>query len=366
MASSNDPAIPWSNASGSPRAGEHEPTLSYGTPATFRVLYSQHDIEMEPSISPGPSGAASHSLPPMNLSPSNIPERQASYGANIVPDSSQDMMETTDPALQALSSDRDLQDTEAFSRDWYHGFTSINWLPENWTPDFAMEVRGDHQEYPALGTMMDNTVTHMPATRSQSHRQRLASIPASQPAEAQSNSSPGSQSTPSAAGQYYVDGEGARLPRVRKAPYRVADPIIPLSPSDNEHVYGGFMFPRIDGSQDTSSISATDEVPPTIYNEIIRIFDLTCITSTHYTPFQSGSFPSPRFLGTSTRMYMENFQPVLPFMHPATFDLSSTHWLLVLAVASIGSHYIESEESGLLTISMHEFTRRAIQFVVSS
>ena len=391
MMNSDDSAIPWANTSGSPTAergqssqftphqltgnfGEQEPALSYGTPAPFPTLYSQHDIEMQPNISPGPSGPGSHSLPPMSLSPSNISVRRAAYETDIIPDSSQDIMETTDPALHAMSSGRDLQDAEAFSRNWYqNGFTSINWLPENWTPDFSMEDRDDvgaanHQQYPALGTAIENSVTHsalnMPATRGQSHRQRVPSIAASQLVDAQSNSSPGSQSTHSA-GQYYVDGEGARLPRVRKAPYRVADPIIPLSLSDNQHLYRGFMFPNIDKAQEASTIPATDELPLTIYNEILRIFGLTCITSTHYTPFQSSSFPSPKFLGRSIRMYIAHFQPVLPFMHPATFNFSTSHLLLVLAVASIGSHYIEFEETGLLTIAMHEFTRRAIQFMVS-
>jgi hypothetical protein len=63
---------------------------------------------------------------------------------------------------------------------------------------------------------------------------------------------------------------------------------------------------------------------------------------------------------------MENFQPILPFLHQPTLDLSTTHWLLILALASIGSHYMESEDNELFVVAMHEFTRRAIQAFVSS
>jgi hypothetical protein len=189
-------------------------------------------------------------------------------------------------------------------------------------------------------------------------------MPASQPADDQNTSSPGSQSTHSA-GQYYVDGEGARLPRVRKAPYKIVDPVMPMSPGENQHLRDGFMLPDIDDSREISNMPTTEEIPLAIYNDILRLFDLTCITSTHYTPFQNSTFPSRKFLSRSIRLYIENFQPVLPFMHPATFNLSTSHWLLVLAVASIGNHYVESKDGELLIIAMHEVTRRAIQYVVS-
>ena len=64
-------------------------------------------------------------------------------------------------------------------------------------------------------------------------------------------------------------------------------------------------------------------------------------------------------------LYVEHFQPILPFIHPATLNLSSSHWLLVLAMAAIGSHYVGVEDVDVLVVAMHEFLRRAISMMVS-
>jgi hypothetical protein len=308
----------------------------------------------------------------MSISPSNMGEADG-FGTSIVPERSQSIMNNSNSSIQHLNSTRGTQDTDEFSRNWYQdGFTSINWLPENWTPDFPMEDRDDlesvnnvayHVPTQSIAIPQAQGTLNTPAMRDQSRRQRIPSLP-SQPADGQNMSSPGSQSTHSG-GQYYVDGEGARLPRVRKAPYRIADSSLPLSPSESQMLRNGFLFPTIDDPQDTSNMLSVEDIPLSIYNEILQIFNITCIATTHYLPFRGASFPSRQVLSRSIHLYKENFQPVLPFMHPATFQVSTTHWLLVLAVASIGNHYITSEGAEPLVIAMHEFTRRAIQYLVS-
>ena len=308
----------------------------------------------------------------MSISQSDMRDADG-FGTTIVPESAQNMMANSNPDLQTLNSTRNAQEADEFSRNWYlDGFTSINWLPENWTPDFPMEDRdgmgsANNNAYPpptntaeiasAQGTL------NMPVTRDRSRRHRIPSLPTSQPSESQNMSSPGSQSTHSG-GQYYVDGEGARLPRVRKAPYRISDSAIPLSPSESQLLRRGFMFPNTDDPQGISSIPTTEDVPLTIYNEILQMFNITCISSTHYAPFQSISFPSRKVLGRSVHLYIDNFQPIFPFMHPATLNLSSSHWLLILAFASIGNHYMAFQDAEVFIIAMHEFTRRAIQYMV--
>jgi hypothetical protein len=346
--------------------GEADADLSYGASTPLESLYAQHGISVHSTVSPRPSGSISHSLVPMNLS-TQLREGQPVFGS---------LMDTSDSDLHALSSRKDVQDAAAFSGTWYQtGFTSINWLPENWTPEFPMEDQDDieaspHQQYSIQRNEPANTIANsslnIPTNRNE-NRNRLRRGPsnsAPQATETQNSESPSSQSTHSA-GQYYVDGEGARLPRVRKAPYRATDSVIPLSPSDSQQSNHGYMLPTVDDPRDSSSISNTNEVPLSTYNEILRIFGLTCIASTHYTPFTSNYFPSRQYLSLSIRFYMENFLPVLPCIHPATLNLPTSHWLFVLAMVSIGNHYVEAKESGILVVSMHEFTRRAIQFMVS-
>lgn len=346
--------------------GDADANLSYGASTPLESLYAQHGISVQSTISPRTSGSISNSLVPMNLS-TQLRESQPVFGS---------LMDTSESDLHALSSRKDVQDAEAFSGTWYQtGFTSINWLPENWTPDFPMEDQGDieatsHQQYSIQRNEPANTIANSSvniSTNRNENQNRLRGDPSSsapQATETQNSESPSSHSTHSA-GQYYVDGEGARLPRVRKAPYRATDSVIPLSPSDSQQSNHGYMLPTVDNPRDSSSISNTNEVPLSTYNEILRIFGLICITSTHYTPFTSNYFPPRQYLSSAIHFYIENFLPVLPCIHPATLNLTTSHWLLVLAMVSIGNHYIESEKSGILVVSMHEFTRRAIQFVVS-
>lgn len=385
MQNQNDASIPWENEASSPTAehsGTYPPpqepgsfdredvTLSYASPAPLDTLYPQQDLSIPPNIPPEMSRSGSH-LPPGNMSPS---ERQSSFG-RIIPEPTHQIMGSPNSTLGVLSSGRNIQSVDSFSRNWYHHnpFNSINWLPDNWTPDFPMEDRNDmesstHEHYSTHRDAIDVTqiqiaTTNMPVARNPARSQEARSHTTSLPADIHNNPSPGSQSTHSA-GQYYVDGEGARLPRVRKAPYRIADPVIPLSPSDSYLLQHTYAFPNSEDCQETMNISVKGEIPSAIYNEIFRIFNITCVTSTHYMPFQTAHFPSRRFLSYSIRLYRENFLSVLPFIHPATFNLSASHWLFILAVASIGNHYFESEDAGALVIAMHEFTRRAIQFIV--
>jgi hypothetical protein len=357
--------------------------VSYGTSIPLVALYSQHDIQLQTPMSPEqPELDLSHSLPPPpNMSSPKIREDGPVFGTSISLVPGRPLLDGPETTLQSLSTSGNTNDVHSLSRTWYqNNFSSINWLPDNWTPDFEMEDGNNleliHQsQYPGPGQITQTNATKyshvrlnsglsMPTTQDQIGRQRQVSLSESQVVDAQKIPSPGSQSTHSA-GQYYVDGEGARLPRVRKSPYQVSDSFIPMSPYEGQELREGFMFSIRDESQDNLTASNAEEIPQSIYNEIVRVFNLTCISSTHYAPFQSGTFPSSRVLSHYVRLYIQNFQPILPFIHPATFDLLSSHWLLVLAVAAIGNHFIESEEMELHTVAMHEFTRRAIQTVVS-
>jgi hypothetical protein len=400
MSSPQESPESWAEASGSPGiapsqdqgympgAQQHtssfsaqDANLSYGTPTPLVALYSQHNIQLQTPMSPEqPELNLSHSLPPPNMSSPKICEDGPVFRPSISLVPGQPLLDDPESTLQSLSTSVNTNDVHSLSRSWYqNNFSSINWLPDNWAPDFEMEdgnnLDSTHQsQYPGPGQITQTNATRyspvrldsglsMPTTQDQIGRLRQVSLSESQ-VDAQKTPSPGSQSTHSA-GQYYVDGEGARLPRVRKSPYQVSDSFIPMFPYDGQELREGFMFSIRDESQDNLLASNAEEIPQSIYNEIVRVFSLTCIASTHYAPFQSGTFPSLRILGHYVRLYIENFQPIFPFIHPATFDLRTSHWLLVLAVAAVGNHFIESEEMELDTVAMHEFTRRAIQTVVS-
>lgn len=93
---------------------------------------------------------------------------------------------------------------------------------------------------------------------------------------------------------------------------------------------------------------------------------MTCLTSTRHPTFESDRFPSLELLSLCFQLQFENFQPIMPFLHLATFDLSATNWLLILALAAIGSHYMTQNPNEQLSVCLHELTRRSIHMVVSS
>ncbi|KAI9737326.1 MAG: hypothetical protein M1834_009479 [Cirrosporium novae-zelandiae] len=217
-------------------------------------------------------------------------------------------------------------------------------------------------------------VTHYQAINSQTPRRGwLHTIiePQSQqaPPETEPETSSSSSQTNSGTGRYYVDGDGARLPRIKRrrlAPVR-AEPGNPVSTSSLGTDDGWYMLgiPELDN---ILTNHCSESIPRTVklldqraYREILECFQHTCISPSYFfDAFESSNFPSCDVLNQLIQFYIEFFQPLLPFIHPSTLDLTKSHWLLALAMATIGSHYVDIEESERCVASMHEFLRRAI------
>ena len=253
-----------------------------------------------------------------------------------------------------------------------NSLSSINWLPDDWIPDFQFGPgeSAPLSNYPGPNQASQGRSMSIPDTVGSTISHLNGSTPSFN--SDQGISSPKTVDS-NGVGYYYVDGDGARLPRVRKAPHRSphqsSDTYTPLSGIDGlEFVHTKFGFPAIEfGVQDNPAMSsvATKRIPVETYNEITRIFSQTCITSTYFSPFHTGEFPSLETMSRFVGLYIEHFQPILPFIHPATFNISSSHWLLVLAMAAIGSHYAGIEDVEILVVAMNEFLRRAISMMVS-
>lgn len=88
------------------------------------------------------------------------------------------------------------------------------------------------------------------------------------------------------------------------------------------------------------------------------MYSQTCINnSPYFIQFQHGQFPAGPTLSRFIANYIEFFHQTLPFLHLPTFDIKNSHWLLLLAMAAMGSQY---HSSSSYTRPMHEFLRRAI------
>ncbi|KAF4637901.1 hypothetical protein G7Y89_g196 [Cudoniella acicularis] len=333
--------------------------------------------------------AANHHESPMscsNASSAEIrPQPSASENDDHSMDSNRSAHLDSSPTRSGLDQpsplDRALgQNLQGLSEPWFEGnLSSINWLPYDWNPDFQAGVNAvaspqNHSPQSSrthqVGEMdFENTVDN---TFSNYHRspQELAhnsqSHIRSDVGDGRSTSSPGSLSTQSA-GHYYVNGDGARLPRVKRTPYQFGDSHVPLDATETQDPRSTFSFPGMDESTASKmGTSNANPLPLSTYNEISRAFELTCITSALYPTFSSISFPSTEILSHFIHLYIENFQSVLPFVHPITLDVSKCQWLFVLALAAAGSHFADVQDPGLYAVPMHEFLRRAIQIVAEN
>ncbi len=385
----------WSNASGSPDMGrspdkmlsgmsesntglhnhtqKYEGSVSTTYPDSFLPESNSLQNQLSPSI-PGFAVAGGQTIQP----PTNHSRPQASGTAHDIAAVHQLLQAATHLHSMGLNDPPTTHSApeESSSMPWYeNSFSSINWLPGDWTPDFP-DVGNGLEDFdqgqslvfgqnalssPGVQNIADITMINqglVPATPGQ--REMLQG----QVLDGHDTSSPSSQSTRST-GRYYVDGDGARLPRVRKPPYRYCDSYNSSSMSQASENLPEFKFPDFEEFRDQPKpLSVNVEIPDDVYHEILRIFNITCVTSTHFSSFQGGLFPSSQTLSHFVYLYKENFQSILPFIHPSSFNISKSHWLLILALATTGSHFQESDGAELLAVALHEFLNRAIQAVV--
>lgn len=247
-----------------------------------------------------------------------------------------------------------------FPPAWLDGnYSSINWLPDYWSPSFDLE-----REYEMGPLAFGQDVGLNDSTSPQYHNDqgvpdfRHPKSPARNWSEVRRTdvaSTPSSTNTHST-GQYYVDGDGARLPRVKIQESGMRGYAID---SDGSFELG-FGFVNTD---ERDILETTHSIPVGTYNTIFDMFSTTCVNSTHFPNFSSTGFPSCEDLAGCILLYFEKFQDTLPFLHAPTFDVETTHWLLVLAIASIGMQYRHGELRN--AVAMQEFLRRSISTVES-
>lgn len=113
------------------------------------------------------------------------------------------------------------------------------------------------------------------------------------------------------------------------------------------------------------SYTSFDMLSKQTYSMIYRSFTTVCTGLTAYQPpYGSSCFPSRRTLNALVKLYLDRFHPVMPILHHPTLDLNGCHWLLSLAVVTIGSHMSDFEQSEEFALCFDEFLRRAISALV--
>ncbi|OAL43317.1 hypothetical protein IQ07DRAFT_297819 [Pyrenochaeta sp. DS3sAY3a] len=71
------------------------------------------------------------------------------------------------------------------------------------------------------------------------------------------------------------------------------------------------------------------------------------------------SFPHYRLFHAFVELYFEYFDHYLPFLHPTRVETDDLSWILLTAVAAIGSHYSEVRDAPRFTTVLHYLLQRA-------
>lgn len=164
-------------------------------------------------------------------------------------------------------------------------------------------------------------------------------------------------------GQYYVDGEGARLTKQKRRRIAHSEPIEESMPSLLPKQRPRLGFPRIHDSlvqEIHQNAYATRQIPANTYERILGMFDKLCRSETLFTAFETTVFPGADLLSFFVSSYLDEFQPVYPIFHMPTFDLEQNNWILTLTMAAIGSCLINTPEAAEYAYPLQEFARRAI------
>lgn len=83
-------------------------------------------------------------------------------------------------------------------------------------------------------------------------------------------------------------------------------------------------------------------------------------------PFTNKHLPSLQHMQIYMQVYFEEYHPVFPLLHKATFLPTKANWLLSLAVSAIGCLFSKTLQSREVYPIMQEFLRRAIRIQVSA
>ncbi|KAI9732449.1 MAG: hypothetical protein M1834_001657 [Cirrosporium novae-zelandiae] len=265
--------------------------------------------------------------------------------------------------------------------------SSINWLPTDYIPDYQEIPRTNSSLQPILPYIP--TVVPSPyAPQLSANRNREASTLADPQSVSGSITSPrqpqyntcqsldeqidleeGQENLRT--GQLYVDSDGARDPCTSRAKpssavVNRAEPSSPVLYAVQEGAPSRLGFPDLetfvlDGP--ARNIEHVAIIKYTTYTKIHQSFRGNCLDSHMAFPaFTTEYFPPISHLSLFVQLYFEYFAPICPFLHGSTFDPNTCHWLLTLAVASIGCRFTDSEEIARCVLPMQEFLRRAIQF----
>jgi hypothetical protein len=129
-------------------------------------------------------------------------------------------------------------------------------------------------------------------------------------------------------------------------------------------------FDPVLSSRDNDDIRSPEDLahvsplPKQKYDQIVAKFEsLNSTTKARFKQFSTGAFPSITTCNAFMQLFFEEFDPLFPFIHKPSFDPCHEHWLVLLALVTIGCHPKIPAATDCVDI-FQEFLRRAFHVAV--
>lgn len=103
-----------------------------------------------------------------------------------------------------------------------------------------------------------------------------------------------------------------------------------------------------------------------VYDEMVSSYGILNRDDGHYRSFACGDFPSLEAMNVFMQLYFEEIHHLLPFLHKATFDPAGEHWILILALATVGCRFSQAQGAMICARLLQEFLRRVLKTTVYS
>lgn len=173
------------------------------------------------------------------------------------------------------------------------------------------------------------------------------------PREVSTNATDDSPVESARSGEYYVDGEPARLPRVKR--WKPVAGEIPLVS------FNGTFSLQLPESANLVTSEGNNEMSEKDYRTISDLYNRLCRSDGIFgARFTENELPHRTALGSLITLFREKFDNVLPFLHWTAFADNERNFLLDLAIIAVGSQFTGNMA---FSVSLHEFARRCLHFV---
>jgi hypothetical protein len=151
-------------------------------------------------------------------------------------------------------------------------------------------------------------------------------------------------------GEYYVDGDAGRLPRSKRR--KIESRPRPLEQVEDLEFSLEYRFPITPCSDSRLTL------PDGVHDTLCTLHRQLCLETILFKPFLPSEFPTKPALEGLLFNYFSHFDQTMPFLHFPTFRVESSPCVLLLAMMALGSCFVDSDETEIFTLSMHELVRR--------